>query len=346
MFEKRVPSLLATMALAGSLFVGASAVQAQETLPPASGSNVPSQEVTEEIPEKIYDLRGDDGILYNLRPTGISFISPNRILLCENDDQRLHIFDTEGRRFKRLNIPRDISNPCYSALTKLSQDNFLAIGSHSHINNDVRLLNNHSVMHLYTLRGEMLTGESAKVDYDPIVALRKTGYLGTYAERRMHVSGLAVAPEANKMYISLSQPLEEDGSVIIYEANLEEVLACDKRAKFTQHNYGIFPRADETTEQYYRVTDICHISGRGLLILMASAKPNGYAFGANQLWLKPDNSEEAYLLAEDIAPGNYGSAVDARVNENGSYTIVIAFDNDPGKTSTPSRLMVLENINL
>ncbi|MBQ7567931.1 hypothetical protein IJT17_03920 [bacterium] len=332
MFKNKLPMMCAAIAMAGGLFFGSGIAQAQGA--------------SEEIPEKIYDMRGDDGILENFRPTGLSFLSHDRVLVCDGTDQRLHIFDTQGRRFKRLNVPIILPNPDYSALAPLSKDHFLVIGSHYHPNNYARFLNNRSLMHLYTLRGEIVTGESATKDYDPIVALRKTGYWGDYADKHMRVDGLAIAPEANKVYIALSQPFEEDGSVLIYEGNLEEILACDKRTKLSQHSYGIFPRVDEITEQHYRVTDICHIADRGLLILMSSAKPNGYTFGSNQLWFKPDDSEDAYLLAEDIAPGNYGAGIAVFSKESGSYDIAITFDNNPGKTSTPSRLMLLEDVSI
>ena len=331
MFKNKLPLICVTLAAAGSLLCGSGIAQAQGT--------------SEEIPEQIYDMRGDDGILENFRPTGISFLSSDRVLVCDGADQRLHIFDTKGRRFKRLNVPIILPNPDYAGLAQLSKDNFLVIGSHHHVNNDARFLNNRSLMHLYTLRGELVTGESATKDYDPIVALRKTGFWGGYAKKHMRVDGLAIAPEANKMYIALSQPLEEDGSVLIYEGNLEEILACDKRTKLSQHNYGIYPRIDEITDQYYKVTDICHVADRGLLILMASVKPGGYTFGSNQLWFKPEDSEDAYLLAEDIAPGNYGAGLAVRSNDSGAFDVVITFDNNPGQTSTPSRMMLLENIN-
>lgn len=331
MFKNKLPLLCVTLAVGGCLLGGLEAAQAQGA--------------TEEIPEQIYDMRGDDGILENFRPTGVSFLGADRVLVCDGSDQRLHIFDTQGRRFKRLNVPIILPNPDYAGMAQLSQDNYLVIGSHYHINNYARFLNNRSVMHLYTLRGEIVTGESATKDYDPIVALRKTGFWGDYAQRHMRVDGIATAPEANKLYIALSQPLEEDGSVLIYEGNLEEIMACDKRAKLSQHNYGIYPRVDEITEQPYQITDICHVPERGLLILMASVKHGGYTFGSNQLWFKPDDSEEAYLLAEDIAPGNFGSGLAVRANDSGSYNIVITFDNDTGKTSTPARMMLLENIN-
>ena len=331
MFKNKLPMLCATMAVAGSLLCGCGPARAQST--------------AEEIPEQIYDMRGDDGILENFRPTGVCFLGPDRVLVCDGVDQRLHIFDTQGRRFKRLNIPIILPNPDYAGMTQLSQDNYLVIGSHHHINNDARFLNNRSLMHLYTLRGELVTGESATKDYDPITALRKTGYWGGYAKKHMRVDGIAAAPEANKLYIALSQPLEEDGSVLIYEGNLEEIMACDKRAKLSQHNYGIYPRVDEITDQHYQVTDICHVPERGLLILMSSVKHRGYTFGSNQLWFKPDDSEDAYLLAEDIAPGNFGAGLAVRANDNGAYNVVITFDNNPGKTSTPARMMMLENIN-
>ncbi len=329
MSKNKLPLLVASLALAGGIMLAPNVAYAQEST---------------EVPEKLYDMRGDEGILENFRPSGLAFIAPDRVLVCDSADQRLHIFDTEGRRFKKLNIPRDLAPPNYTGMAKLSADNFLVIGSHHHENNYMRFLNARSVMHLYNLRGEMIADESASRDYDPIVALRKTGYLGEYAEKPMRVDGVAVDPSNNKIYIALSQPLEEDNSVIIYEGNLEEVLAHEKRTKLYQNNYGIFPRVDETTEQFYRVTDICHVPGRGLLILMASEKYGGYTFGANQLWFKPDDSDEAYLLAEDIAPGNYGAGLAVNPRDNGSYDVAITFDNNPARTSTPSRFMILEGL--
>ena len=309
-----------------------------------SGNDNAMREPGVEVPEQLYDMRGDNGVLENFRPSGVTFISWDRVLVCDGNEQRLHIFDVQGRRFKRLNVPHEISAPNYAGLAKLSEENFLAIGSHYHSNNYQRYLDSRSVMHLYNLRGELLTDESAKLNYDPLVALRKTGLLGTMTEKHMQVSGLAVDPSHNKLYISLSHPIEEDGTAIFYEGNLEEILAKDAKTKLFQHSYGIVPRVDPLTEQFYRVADICHVQDRGLLILMSSTKRGGYVFGSNQLWFKPDDSEEAYLVAEDIAPGNRGAGV-AAISVDGGYNVAITFDNDPGMTSTPSRFMLLEGVN-
>ena len=65
--------------------------------------------------------------------------------------------------------------------------------------------------------------------------------------------------------------------------------------------------------------------------------------GTSQIWYQPDGSEEARLVADNIAPGNFASGLAAyKVGDN--YNIGIVFDNNPAQNDIPSRFLLLEDV--
>ncbi len=339
-------STLAAAALACSLAYSAAALPAL-----AAPDNEDPAELSESEDGNyatIYDMRGDDGTLMSFRPSGVAFLSENRLFVCDSADQQMHIFDTEGRRFRRMAIPREVPVPTYSGMARLEGNTFLVTGDHYHAKNAVRFVNAHSVIHKYGVRGELFDEDSAQENFDPNIALRKTGLLGENLERRMKIDGIAIDQDNDEIFFGLSKPWNDDDdyAVIIYTGSLSDVMNRNRKMTLTEHSYDIHcNRIDPLTEQQYQITDLCHVPGKGLLILMASKQKNDIVFGSTQIWFKPDGSETAQLIGEDIAPGNFGSGI-AAFEKDGLYKLAIVFDNNPAVSSHPSRLMILDDVEL
>lgn len=294
----------------------------------------------------IYDLRGDDGVLRELRPSGVAFISPERLLICDSADQQLHIFDNEGRRFRRLVIPRKLSQPKYSGIALLSENKYLVVGDHYQNNNYTRFLRARSVLHQYELRSERFTDDSAKVNYDPEIALRNTGKWGeNVLDNHMKIDGIACDPDNNFIYFALSQPLNKDESAIIYKAPLDQVLEKKSKIKLEVLDLGLVPGLDSSLNEPFVVTDISYVPHKGLLILTSSKTADERFNGSSQIWFAGDGSDTVRLVAEEIAPGNFAAGI-AAIEDNGLYNIAVVFDNNPQLNDTPSRLMVINGIEL
>lgn len=295
--------------------------------------------------ETLFDMRGDDGVLMSLRPQGAAFISPDRLLVCDYADQQLHIFDLEGRRFRRIPVSRNLSAPNYTGIAALADQNFLVVGDHYHVNNVVRFVGAHSVIHKYELRGERFTDESARDNYDPNTALRRSGLLGEGLTNRMKIDGIAVDEVNGKAYLALSKPVEDDKSVIVFRTDLQNIMQRVRKFDVEYLDMGLVPETDATTETPYELTDICHVPNKGLLLLLSAKGADEHTFGSSQLWYKPDNATSAQLLLKDIAPGNFGAGL-AATADGETYTAVITFDNNPELTSNASRLLVLPGLQL
>ncbi|MGM9998779.1 MAG: hypothetical protein ACI38Q_05245 [Candidatus Bruticola sp.] len=293
----------------------------------------------------IFDMRGDDGVLMDFRPSGISFLSRNRLLVCDENSQQMHIFDTEGRRFRRLGVPRTFSQPRYTGLCNLEDNKFFVVGSHHHINNNTRFLWARGVLHYYELRGERFTDNSAENNYDPEIAWRNTGFFGESAKQRLKVEGIACNPVNDTLYFALSQPVNPDESVIVYKASLNQIIERKKKTNFEILKTNLKPGLDASLNEPFILTDIYYVQDKGLLFLLSSKTADERFSGTSQIWYQPDGSEEARLIADEIAPGNFGSGL-AAFKVGNTYNIGVVFDNNPAQNETPSRFMLLEDVDI
>lgn len=293
------------------------------------------------------DLRGDEGLLMDIRPTGAVFLSADRILVTDSNNNQFHIFDPEGRRYRRLDFPRALPAPWYSGIARLADGNsFLVTGDHFHEKNVVRYVTAHSVVHRYTLQGEDWTGDSAEVDYDPDTALRRTGYLGETVENPMKIEGIAVDPKQKRAFFGLSRPLGEDGSILVYEARLDEMMALQKDVGFKDAKAKLVPAVEPAVGRPFHLSDLCYVQGKGLLVLLASESKDGKTFGSNQIWILRGGFGPAKLVAKEIAPGNRAAGLAAREVDKNTYDLALTFDNNPEETGRPSRIMVMKGVKL
>lgn len=292
------------------------------------------------------DMRGDEGLLMDFRPTGAVYLTEDRVLVSDSNNRQFHIFDLEGRRFRRLDLPRDMPSPSYSGIASLGGQEFLVIGDHFHEKNAVRFVHARSVLHRYTLEGEGWSRDSAETNYDPDAALRRTGHLGQTVQDPMKVEGIAVDPKQKRVFFGLSRPLGPDGSVLIYEARLDEVMARDRGLEFHDVKPQLVPELEPAVGQAFHLSDLCYVPGKGLLVLLASQSPDGRRFGSNQLWLLRGGFGPARLVAKELAPGNRASGLAVREEGKDTFEVTLVFDNDPERTGMPSRILTIRSLKL
>jgi len=292
------------------------------------------------------DMRGDEGVLMDLRPTGAVYLAPDRVLVTDSNNRQLHIFDLEGRRFRRLDLPRDMPSPSYSGIASLGEDAFLVSGDHFHEKNAVRFVHARSVLHRYVLQGEGWTRDSADTNFDPDAALRRTGHLGQTVKDPLKLEGIAVDSKQKRVFFGLSRPLGPDGSILIYEARLDEVMARDRNLEFHDAKPQLSPEVEPAVGQAFHLSDLCYVPGKGLLVLLASQSPDGRRFGSNQLWLLRGGFGPARLVAKELAPGNRAAGLAIREEEKDTYEATLVFDNDPERTGMPSRILTLKGLKI
>jgi len=95
----------------------------------------------------INDMRGDMGLLEDFGPTGACWIGDNRVLVSDRRYTVFHIFDLEGRRFRFIDNPVKQGEANYSALSLWKDDRYFVTGSHYHVKNNPRFVENRSVIH-------------------------------------------------------------------------------------------------------------------------------------------------------------------------------------------------------
>ncbi|MBQ7502970.1 hypothetical protein IJT93_09760 [bacterium] len=299
----------------------------------------------DEVNIPIFDMRGDDGVLMSFRPSGITFLSPNRILVTDENNQQLHIFDIEGRRFRRVANPRSLSQPRYTGLSNIENNKFFAVGSHYHQNNNVRYVWARSVLHMYELRGEIFTDSSAEINYDPELAWRNTGHYGEMTENPLRVEGVACDPIDDIIYFGLSKPADENGKITVLTLPLSQVMEKKRKLKFENFDSDLLLGTDPLTEEPFVLTDICCVPERGLLFLLSSKSKDERRAGSSQIWFQANGSQNARLIADQIAPGNFASGLGV-LQRGEAFDIGLVFDNNPELNDTPSRFMILKDIDI
>ncbi|MEW6284308.1 MAG: hypothetical protein AB1758_37180 [Candidatus Eremiobacterota bacterium] len=292
------------------------------------------------------DLRGDSGLLMELKPTGVVWYGPDQLLVCDERFNDFHIFDLQGRRFKLLEYPRNLPIACYSALTPLDDKVYLAAGSHYHDKNNVRYVNARAVIHRAAVSYESLDPSTGETNWSPDRALRTTGNFGESPRHQLYLQGLAIDPKQKRVFFGVSRPLTDQGTILIYEGKLDPFLARDKDFELKELKTDLKPALDPATGTPYHLADLTYVPGEGLLILLASQAPGGKSFGSSQLWMLRGGFAPPKLILKDIAPGNRGAGVAVRKEKDRLYTVAITFDNDPEETQIPSRLLILPGVKI
>ena len=51
------------------------------------------------------EFRSDEGVMQDFRPTGVVWLAPDRLMVCDKRWNDFHTFDLTGRRYKLLSFP-------------------------------------------------------------------------------------------------------------------------------------------------------------------------------------------------------------------------------------------------
>lgn len=289
-------------------------------------------------------LTADGAPLEDFGPTGVAWLPDGSLFVCDRRYNTFHIFDTRGRRLKYLGHPRgDIGHAWYNALARFDAKTFFAAGSHYHIENNVRYVNNRSVIHklqpVWPTSPDREWGpDSGELNFSPDQALRATGYYGESPQVTIEVSGLAFDTRTGRYFLGCSQPRARDGTVLLWVGKTAELLRRPPRQTLAPVRTGLKPAVGVF------LADLDYVPGKGLALLLTSATGEGDSlrFGSSQVWLLPGgHNGRARLLAKDVAPGNRATGMAWRAVGQGNYRVALVCDNDLETTKIPSRLVLL-----
>lgn len=308
---------------------------------------LPWMGVAEELNVKASDMRGDMGLMEDFGPTGAAFLPDGKVLVCDRRYQVFHIFDTDGRRFRFLDYPQKVGEANFSGMGWWKDNRYFVTGSHYHIKNNTRFVENRSVMSQIILLNEQLDAESGKENYHPDTALRATGFYGESAENPGEITGIAMDPKHNRIFFGFDKCLAKDGTVVLFEGPLDKFLArsTDFDLKFVKTD--LKPGMDPATNTQYDLTDLAYVPDKGLVLLFSSEGNEGKQFGSNQLWFLKAGFGPAKLVLKDLSPGNRGSGLAIRESSKPEeYEAAIVCDNAMEDSRIPSRMLYLRGIRL
>ncbi|MBI3926278.1 MAG: hypothetical protein HY319_12110 [Armatimonadetes bacterium] len=306
------------------------------TLAPASAQQPPA----------VFDLHGESGILNELRPTGVVWLDSGRLFVVDRRYNAFAIFDTQGRRIGYIEPNREMALAEYSALGQLETNVLFAAGSHYHDKNNTRYLYPRSVIHRIEVTGSQMTPRSTEQNYTPDRALRATNYYGGSPKAQMEIQGIAFDEKHNRMWIGLSRPLAEDGTILIYEAPLDEFLARKEILELEPVKTGLKPEIEPSCGTQFYLSDLAYVPDKGLLLLLTSDTDQGRRFCSNQIWFMKGGFGPAKLVRKEIAPGNRATGMALWPKDKWTYRVALVADNNPEETKIPSRLILLEDLPL
>lgn len=303
---------------------------------------------------QLFEMRGDQGIMEDFGPTGAAWMPDGHVFVVDRRYNAFHIFDTQGRRFRFLEYPVATSGVCnYSGVARLNDQVMYAIGPHWAKENDVRFLSARSVVHKLQLVSEgKFSEDSCKVNLDPDRGFRSTGYYGSSVpkEKRLMVSGMTMDPKHNRVFVSCSRPLAPDGTVLVLQGPLDKFMAADSSFEFEILKTGLKPETDAATGQPYYCSDIEYVEDKGIVLLMTTFSGEDLTdqlkFGSNQLWFLKGGFGPAKPILKGFAPGNRATGLTMKPEDKWKYTACIVCDNDMEDTKIPSRMCILNGVQL
>lgn len=291
-------------------------------------------------------MRGDEGVLMDFRPTGVAWLDNGKLLVVDQRYNAFHLFDTDGRRFRFIEFPRIISPTFYSGLCRLEDNVFFATGSHYHEKNDRRYLRGRSEMHKIVLEGESLGPDSVVDNYSPDRALRATRLYGQTPVQQMEITGIAMDAKHNRLFLGLSQPVSEKGTVLLFVGPLDKFLARDESIELEPLETNLIPPVEPACNVPTYLSDIAYVPGKGVVLLMTAEADGGFRFCSNQIWFMKGGFGPAKLVAQELAPGNRAAGIALRESGDWEYDVALVCDNNPDESKIPSRLVLLKGVHL
>lgn len=301
---------------------------------------------TAAVAEEIYDMRGDEGVLMDFEPTGVQWLSPDRLFVVDKRWNAFHIFDTKGRRFRFIEFPKVTSPAFYASVAQLEKDVFFAIGTHYHNKNNPRYLRQRAVIHKIMLDGEFLKDGSVEENFSPDMGLRKTRLFGQTPREQMEISGIAFDKKHNRFFFSLKMPLDENGEAIIFTGPLDKFLERDPELELERVKTELKPPIEPACQTQTYVSDIEYVPGRGLVLLLTAEASGGFRYCSNQIWFLPGGFGKAKMVKHELAPQNRATGISLWQIDDWNYKAALVCDNNPEESKTPSRLVLVDNVQL
>ena len=303
---------------------------------------------TPAVADEIFDMRGDTGLLMDLKPTGVKWLNDELVFVVDEQWNAFHLFDLKGRRYRFVEFPKIKSPAFYAGVAELGPQEFFVTGSHYHPKNRERYVWQRSVIHRILLRGEEVGEDSVTENYSPDFGFRKTRLYGSSPKKNMNmeVSGIAFDKKQRRVFFSLRRPLNEKGEAILLVGNLDEFLERKERMEFEIVSTELKPPIESSCSTQTYVSDIEYIAGRGLVMLLTAEADGGFRFCSNQIWFMPAGLRKPKLVKENIAPGNRATGIALRVVDKWSYQAVLVCNNNPKESNIPSRMLLVDDIRL
>jgi hypothetical protein len=296
---------------------------------------------------KIYEMRGDTGLLEDFGPGAVCWSPEGYLLVADSHYNVFDLFDTVGRRFRFMKPIRSGSTARYQALAPLEGRQFLVAGDFWQGNHDLRLVSDHSTIQRLTLEGpESWSKDSARDNLSPDQGLRATGFYGDSVQNSLDLQGMACDPATNRVFLGCASPLAADGSVLILEGQLDKLLAKSPDLKFKVVETGLKPEVDASVGAPAYLSDLAYVPGHGLALLLTSQSADGKRFGSNQIWMMKDGSSPAAPVSRGLAPGNRATGMAIRSADGSGFEVALVCDNNFAATKTPSRLVLLQGVQL
>lgn len=292
------------------------------------------------VAESTFELRGDQGVLQDLRPQAALWLSDDRILVSDLALNDLHIFDLEGRRYLQHKAPDGKAPAQYVGLTQLNEDEFLALGSHYHHKNHIRYRKQRSRLNKFTLKWEELSTAEFDKNLAPIKALTMKRFWGSSPKRQVEFCGLALDKSHDAAWLAMVQPASEDGGISLLRCSLKKLLAQDEDLELREISTGFKPPLEERCQLPSYLSDIAMLDDGSLLLLLTAEDMKGGRLCANSLWHWTPG-KKAKLVKDDLALENRATGLAVRSLGKRQYKVALVCDNNFELTKVPPRLVIL-----
>lgn len=292
--------------------------------------------------ESLYTLRGDEGPLLELQPQAAVWLTDDLILVSDSHRNNMQIFDVEGRRFRLFDAATNSAPAHFVGLDRLSETEFLILGSHYHEKNNPRYRKNRSRLHKFFLdvKTEDLRLDDFKENISPQEPLRMTRMWGATPLRPLEFCGIAVNKSKDIAWFGLAQPESEKGNLSLLRCSLKGLLAADEDLEFTEVDTGFKLPLEERCQRPTYLTDLHVLDDGSLLLLLTADDVEGKRFCTSSLYRWVPGGK-ATLVKKDLAPDNRATGMAVKSLGSGSYRIALVCDNVAEQTEIPPRLVIL-----
>lgn len=290
--------------------------------------------------ESTFELRGDQGVLVDLRPQAVIWLSENRLLVSDLVLNDMHVFDTEGRRYQQYSAPDGKAPAQYVGLTRLGEDEFLALGSHYHHKNHPRYRKQRSRLHKFGLKWEDLSQADFDQNLSPVRALTQMRFWGSSPTRQVEFCGIDLDRSKDAAWFAMRSPESEGGGISLLRCSLKGLLAGDEELELREIKTGFKPPLEERCQLPMYLTDMAVLDDGSFLFLLTAEDMENGRLCANSLWHWRPNGK-ARLVKKDLALQNRATGLAVRSLGKRRYQVALVCDNDHETTKQPPRLVIL-----